>query len=229
MEPESIPDSADEIAQGKRKRSDGDASEHFPAPGHDEEATGGSSTQHFQGHTPPPEGKKPRLDPFLDTKTGHDPGTLSPDINAILPAEILQHVFSFVDPFSLGQLMVVCRAFNDLLNPLKTLPAGSPDIKHLRLQSQNDVWVTSRRRFSPKFPRPMDGMTELQLWKLVHGVSCQFCGKKPLKKLPALASSPWSSGPGPEGVRAIWPFQVRSCGTCIEARLVKVSEIAPDR
>ena len=146
---------------------------------------------------------------------------------ASLPPEILQHIFSFVDPISLGRLLFVNRLFNVLLDPTKTLPPPSASARALGLKPQNDLWISARRTFASTFPRPMEDMSEIEMWRLIRGISCQFCGKKPKNRSPllAMAASPWSSGPGPEGVRTIWPFKCQSCGPCLESRIVKVDLI----
>lgn len=142
-----------------------------------------------------------------------------------LPVEILQHIFSFVSPLSLGRLLLTCRMFNALLDPTKPLPpASTSPPSGLTLQSQNDVWTQVRRNIAADHPRPMDDMTELEMWRLIRGSSCEFCSKKTKTKVPLLATSPWNAGPGPEGVRAIWPFRRRTCGPCLECRIVKVNQ-----
>lgn len=138
-----------------------------------------------------------------------------------LPHEILQHIFSFVDPISLGRLMCVNRSFHILLDPAKSLPQPSSQVKQLSMHHQDYIWTISRRSFLPGFPKPLDGMTELDMWRLIRGRSCQFCGKKSMMKSSVSDTSPWNGGPGPNGVRTIWPFRVRSCGTCLETKLVK--------
>lgn len=142
-----------------------------------------------------------------------------------LPHEILQHIFSFVDPVSLGRLLCVNRSFHSLLDPAMSLPEGSESgkVKHLTLRSQDLIWATSRRRHLQGFPKPMDKMSELEMWRLVRGRFCQFCGKK-RKSRQSLTPDPWNAGPGLDDVRTIWPFRVTSCGSCLQPRLVKVSE-----
>ena len=141
-----------------------------------------------------------------------------------LPPEILQHVFSYVDPISLGRLLFVNRLFNVLLDPVKPLPPTSVSTKVLHLKPQNDIWISARRTYMSTCPRPMEDMSELEMWRLIHGTRCQFCSRTPKNRFPPLtkAASLWSSGPGPEGVRTIWPFRCRSCGPCLEVRIVKV-------
>ncbi|KIX01805.1 uncharacterized protein Z518_09532 [Rhinocladiella mackenziei CBS 650.93] len=142
-----------------------------------------------------------------------------------LPHEILQHIFTFVDPVSLGRLIRVNRSFRSLLDPTTSLPQASGQVKHLTIRSQDLIWATSRKTFLQGFPKPMDDMTELEMWRLVRGRFCQYCGKKTRKGDQSLISSPWTAGPGPETIRTIWPFRVKSCGSCLEPRLIKETEL----
>lgn len=147
----------------------------------------------------------------------HDQRTL-----ADLPSEILQYIFSFVDPISLGCLMCVNHSFHMLLDPAIPLPRPSGQVKILSLRRQDLVWAISRKKFLPGFPKPMEGATELDMWKLIRGQSCQFCGKRPTAKPPTLASTPWNAGPGFDGVRPIWPFRIRSCSSCLDLKIIKI-------
>ena len=142
-----------------------------------------------------------------------------------LPPEILQHVFSFVDPITLARLICVNRSFRSLLDPAYPLPQRSApgQNKRLRIRTQDSIWTSSRRTHLHGFPKPMDAMTELEMWRLALGHACQFCGKSMAARLAFLPSSPWSSGQGLDNVRTIWPFRVRSCGRCLQPRLIKVS------
>ncbi|KIW65536.1 hypothetical protein PV04_07790 [Phialophora macrospora] len=146
---------------------------------------------------------------------------------ADLPPEILQHVFTFADPITLGRLICVNRTFRSLLDPACRLPPNSASsmIKHLPIRKQDFIWTISRRTFLQGFPKPMDAMTELEMWRLVRGHSCQFCGKKVTQLLSYSTSDPWNAGPGLDNVRPIWPFRVRSCGRCLQPRLVKDTEL----
>jgi hypothetical protein len=69
----------------------------------------------------------------------------------------------------------------------------------------------------------MDTMTELEMWKLIRGTSCQFCGKRATQKFSLPSSDPWNAGPGLDNIRSIWPFRIRCCGPCLLPKLVKVS------
>ncbi|OAL33011.1 hypothetical protein AYO22_00096 [Fonsecaea multimorphosa] len=50
-------------------------------------------------------------------------------------------------------------------------------------------------------------MTELEMWRLIRGRTCQFCGKKTAHQQRLSVSEPWYAGPGLDGVRPIWPFR----------------------
>lgn len=141
-----------------------------------------------------------------------------------LSPEILQHIFSFVNPISLGCLLSVCRLFHTLLDPDQELPSITP-IGPILLQKQNDLWAQSRRVHLPGYPRPLFGTSELQMWRLLRVRRCQFCQKK-AKAVPSYMNSlSWNSGPGPNDVRSIWPFAIRSCGPCLENRLKQVNTL----
>jgi F-box domain len=142
-----------------------------------------------------------------------------------LPPELLQHTFSFLDPVSLGRLLSVSKLFNALLDPCKPLPPGSGSMRHLSIQDQESIWSMSRKLYHPGFPRPLDGLSESDMWRLVRGPGCQFCGKRSASRIPGQAS-PWNNGPGPDSIRIVWPFRVRTCSKCLESRLVKVNCLA---
>lgn len=147
----------------------------------------------------------------------------SPINVADLPPEILQHIFSFVHPILLGRLLSVCKLFSTLLNPAEALPAPSSGINNTSLRKQNDIWTRSRNIHLQGYPRPMEGMTEIEMWRLLRVRRCQFCLRKARKSPTFLNTSPWNGGPGPDEVRTIWPFRIRSCGSCLGPRLLVVS------
>jgi hypothetical protein len=188
------------------------------------------------GHTSPTEQRAPSLEiapkrtrlqdlsPASDLTIAQPAGrTKVPSSLSKLPPELLQHIFTFVPPLFLGRLLRVDRLINTLLDPSRVLPQAHPDPQgSLSLQDQDHVWSAARKRFNPGIPRPSLSLSELGLWRLLLGSSCQFCAKKVTADPPSPPSSPWSSGPGPDSVRIIWPFTVRSCGSCLSTRLVKV-------
>lgn len=140
-----------------------------------------------------------------------------------LPAEMWQYVFTCLPPYTLGRLMCVNKIFHSLLATDAKLPAPELSARgSLRLIHQEHLWSLSRRAFFPGMPRPLTPRTERETWKLVRGDGCEFCGKTNRNTLPPVSTSPWAAGPGNDYVRIIWPFAVRSCGTCLRARLQKV-------
>jgi hypothetical protein len=187
------------------------------------------------GHTSPTEQHAPSLEIAPKRTRLHDLSPASdltiaqpasrtkvPSTLSELPTELLQHIFTFVPPLFLGRLLRVNRLINTLLDPRKVLPQAHHGSQGpLSLQDQDQVWSVARKRFVPGMPRPLSSVSELELWKLLLSSSCQFCAKRPTAEPPS-ASSPWGSGPGPDSVRIIWPFAVRSCGSCLSTRLVKV-------
>jgi F-box domain len=188
------------------------------------------------GHTSPTDQRAPSLEiapkrsrlhdlsPASDLTTARPASrTKVPSTLSELPPELLQHIFTFVPPLFLGRLLRVNRLINTLLDPKKVLPQSHHNAQgSLPLQDQDHVWSVARKRFIPGMPRPLSSVSELELWKLLLGSSCQFCAKRPTADPPSFPS-PWSSGPGPDSIRIIWPFAVRSCGSCLSTRLVKVT------
>ena len=139
-----------------------------------------------------------------------------------LSTEIWQHIFSFVPPISLGRLLRVNRAFNKSLTPAdceENVPLTGGALPY---RSANSIWAVSRNRFARGIPKPVPGLNELQMWRLLRGNSCQICGaKKPLCTTHA-SPDPWQSGPGSDGVRVFWAFGIRSCGPCMRNASEKV-------
>lgn len=138
-----------------------------------------------------------------------------------LPGELWQHVFKFLPPHTLGRLLRVRKSFNRLLTPDQAeLPADHTTLCALKYVHPNTIWAASRKIFYPGMPRPLAHLNELQMWNLVVGTACQFCNKRASSLIPDAA--PWEAGPGRDGVRVVWPFGVRACGECLEARCEKV-------
>lgn len=166
--------------------------------------------------------KRSKTDEHDSTPTG----TLeSSSPSYILPAELWQYIFCFVPPVSLGRLLRVNHAFNAYLTLDKaneSQPAPSPPsvVKPMSAQS---VWVASRKRFCPGLPKPLRGLQELDMWRLLRGRNCQVCGENRVLGFNSNSDSPWDSGPGDKGVRVIWPFGIRCCGRCLQTSSEKVS------
>ena len=141
-----------------------------------------------------------------------------------LPIEIWQHVFCFVPPVFLGRLLRVNYTFKSLLTPEVSTQAlhQKPNAGAPNLQKGEAIWAASRKRFCPGLPKPLRGVNELNMWRLLRGNDCQKCGERKALLTSSDASSPWESGPGKTGVRVIWPFGVRLCGMCLNIHSEKV-------
>lgn len=142
----------------------------------------------------------------------------------VLPAELWQHIFCFVPPLFLGRLLHVNHAFHAYLTSEKANEQDSEPVPHSIVQSLNPqaIWCASRRRFCPGLPKPIRGISELDMWRLLRGRNCQVCGETKASSLTLDLENPWESGPGEKGVRVIWPFAVRCCGKCIQEGSEKV-------
>ncbi|KAK2736826.1 hypothetical protein FQN55_001415 [Onygenales sp. PD_40] len=141
-----------------------------------------------------------------------------------LPGEIWQHIFTFLPPTSLGRILCVNKVFNSLLAPNEAeFPDYPQTLGSLRYINPDSIWSASRKAYHPGMPRPISFLNELDMWKLVYGSACQFCAK--YAPVPPSDNSPWEAGPGLDGARIIWPFGVRSCGECIQAKSEKEMDL----
>ena len=167
-------------------------------------------------------GFHPAVEDSLVTGTGSPTRILgSPQLGA----EIWQHVFSFVPPLFLGRLLRVNSAFQKMLTPTDTKETPQATSGTLPYRSANSIWTASRKRFCPGLPRPVPGLNDLQMWRLLRGNNCQICGaKKPLSTTHA-SPDPWRSGPGADGVRVFWAFGIRSCSPCMRKASEKVMSL----
>jgi hypothetical protein len=165
------------------------------------------------------------MEPFRDSA-----GRLLHDRSNI-PPEIWHHVFTFIPPGTLTSLLRVNRAFNKLLTPSTENPKrpSSTNCRNAVLQvlDSDFVWSTSRKLFHPDLPRPPLNMPELSMWRLLCGRTCQFCGKLGMSTTNDMPGNQFELGPGEDGVKIIWQFGVRSCGTCLQERSEKVGNLSP--
>ncbi|KAI9848496.1 MAG: hypothetical protein M1838_000496 [Thelocarpon superellum] len=148
-------------------------------------------------------------------RSDHARSAPRPQDRSSLTPEIWQHVFPFVPPPDLATLLRVSSHFRAWLTPSRS--TGAPH------DTANAIWVASRRRFLPEMPKPLSGFTELDMWRLVGGKSCHFCGKRDLASAitaPYVSrpDHPWEPALGENRVRPIWPFRLRSCGSCLLER-----------
>ena len=164
--------------------------------------------------------KRPRANDY-GIGTGADLSCTS----SALPAALWQHILCYVPPVSLGRMLSVNHAFNTYLTPgnsegdLAQLPDSI--IQPLKADA---IWAISRRRFCPGIPRPIHGLKELDMWKLLRGNNCQICDKVKLDSPVSNPQDPWETRPGDTGVRVVWPFGLRCCGPCLQENTQKVPE-----
>ncbi|KAL8943550.1 MAG: hypothetical protein Q9216_001008 [Gyalolechia sp. 2 TL-2023] len=97
---------------------------------------------------------------------------------AALPAELWHHIFRFVPPVFLGRLLRVNRAFHSYLTSPSngSKLATSPSYTGIRPLDSETIWASSRKRFAAGLPKPLRGLQELDLWRLLRGETCQLCG-----------------------------------------------------
>ncbi len=145
---------------------------------------------------------------------------------SLLPAEIWHHIFTFCAPKTLGLLLQVNRSFNAYLDPSSVGASIDPLSKSvLQILTPDAIWRASRRLYChPSMPLPLQSKSELDMWKIACGSSCQFCGKKNDSD-PIIPSDQWYPGPGEKGVIPVWSFGIRSCGPCLQVQSIKVGPI----
>lgn len=177
------------------------------------EACSGPKRTRTGGHTPAKVGS-------VDAKA----------LSATLPPELWHHVFRYVPPVFLGRLLRVDHAFHSYLTPGHTgdKPAVGSALGRGTVQplDAETIWAASRKRFAPGLPKPLRGLKELDMWRLLRGRICQLCGQtKDSGQLSSMGKS-WESGPGEHSVRVIWTLGLRSCGPCLERCSEKVPEMS---
>lgn len=135
-----------------------------------------------------------------------------------LPPELWHHVFRFVPPVFLGRLLRVNRAFHSYLTspPNGSKLATASSRTGVRPLDSETIWAASRRRFAAGLPKPLRGLRELDMWRLLRGQTCQLCGTTKISGATFGNVNPWESGPGEQSVRVIWSFGIRCCGPCLE-------------
>ena len=158
---------------------------------------------------------------------GHSLGTEATHSSksSALPAVLWQHILCYLPPVFLGRMLSVNHAFNTYLTPSKSeknpLRLLNSIIQPLKAET---IWALSRRRFYPGLPRPIHGLNELEMWKLLKGNGCQICEQVKVDTPVANPQGPWESGPGHTSVRVIWPFGLRCCGRCLQETTQKVPD-----
>ena len=187
---------------------------------------------------PTDQSHKQRVKEDSDTRTHAESGSVAfHDGSKQLPAEIWHHIFTFLPPRSLGNLMLVNKLFYNYLDPSPLFKAAYPCSLDLALPSRkrpsickpDSIWQKSRRLFWPRMPSPMKGRSEVDMWRLACSRSCQFCNftDDASDETPPAKEDQWHRGPGAKGVSRIFPFFVVSCGPCLAAKSLKVRRNAP--
>ncbi|KAF2498980.1 hypothetical protein BU16DRAFT_559012 [Lophium mytilinum] len=171
----------------------------------------------IQHHGPTPTKRKAeRTDSGPDKKRKLDPISSSPSSHLLpcvgLPPEIWQNVFLSCSPATLGRLLQVNRSFRSYLLDVQSPSSGTGCLCLVRSDS---IWIAARKAHPTRPSKPPEGFSEVDLWSLILGKSCQFCHRTPSS---SPGEKPWEKGPGPNGVRIIWPFWVRACGSCLQDR-----------
>jgi hypothetical protein len=179
-----------------------------------------------RGHEETEGSKRLKLDlaPDLTLENLRTPEGRLPSDRSLLPAEIWHHIFTFMPPRALGRLLRLNKTFRAYLDP--TLPSNSSNVASLSrsivpLREPEVIWLNSRKLFRPWMPSPLEGMSELGMWKLACNFTCDFCGKRQIP-ISSMSTDQWHSGPGESGVRSIWAFAIRACAHCLQQRTVKV-------
>lgn len=136
-----------------------------------------------------------------------------------LTPELWKQILSLLPPVFLGRLLRVSRAFNFLLTPGTLHTYGNHEDYKVDPQA---IWLASRRRYAAGLPEALPGQSELEMWRMIRGNSCQIC--KAEKPLLTMANAPDSWHPPLEdGVRVVWPFAVRCCSSCLQDYSEQVS------
>ncbi|OWO97618.1 hypothetical protein B2J93_8599 [Marssonina coronariae] len=137
-----------------------------------------------------------------------------------LPAEIWHHVFTFCAPKTLGRLLQVSKCFRVYLEPSSSGISIAPlSISAARFLSPDNIWRISRQNINLHgLPAPLSGKSELDMWKLFCGSTCQFCGRRAES---SVKTDQWHHGPGKNGIAPIWSFGIRACGSCLQKKSTK--------
>ena len=139
-----------------------------------------------------------------------------------MPSGFWHHVFTFVPPIFLGRLLQVNRAFNNFLSSSSfEVDRGFPLGESTQSTDVDAIWRASRKRFCPGIPDPPHGMTELQMWRLLRGRRCQYCGAADTSSTSQAGSNTLMAETN-DGAQIIWSFGIRSCGVCIKRIIQKV-------
>ncbi|RDL38233.1 uncharacterized protein BP5553_02573 [Venustampulla echinocandica] len=160
-----------------------------------------------------------RVKPDLELEPYRTPeGRLCQD-KSLLPAELWHHIFTFCHPRVLGRLLQVNKTFHAYIDPSGTSSIVPLSKSALQILQPDAIWRASRLRFRHGMPGPVIGKSELDMWRMACDTFCQFCHKR--QAISPAPMDPWHPGPGQNGVVCVWPFGIRTCGSCLEAKSTK--------
>ncbi|KAL6911178.1 hypothetical protein GGI43DRAFT_379108 [Trichoderma evansii] len=149
------------------------------------------------------------------------------NVSLQLPAEMWQHIFSFLSPHTLGALLRVNKLFNKYLDPTSPFKISAPAFRVPSIVPAlhpDAIWRASRCLFWPRMPTPLSGKSELDMWRFACSRSCQVCGQIDETNV-TWDSLPWQRGPGNSIVSPIFVFFVNSCGKCLAETSVKEVDV----
>ncbi|KAI1387050.1 uncharacterized protein F4822DRAFT_411961 [Hypoxylon trugodes] len=175
---------------------------------------GADSTSHTALST-----KKVKLDEESCNQSSS--ATLLPSDKSSLPAEIWHCIFAFTPPRSLGNLLCVNKLFNAYLDPASRYQGELPPSlsrTSTPLLKPDAIWQISRRRFWQRMPAPLQQKSELDMWRLACGRTCQFCGR-------TNSTSPKSPDDSHQKIQSVWAFALRCCGECLLKNTIKEIDI----
>jgi len=161
--------------------------------------------------------KRAKLTSPSDSSRSH------PAMHTTLPIEIWHLILTYCTPRVLGVFLRVNKDFNSWLTTSNSSSdLGLPD-SSTKVSSAEEIWRASRHRSLRGAPAPLLGLTELHMWQLAYGRSCEDCGRMDSRSHSQQSRDVWHQGPGEDGVSPIWQFHKRSCGSCLRRATIKVS------
>jgi len=139
---------------------------------------------------------------------------------------ILQHVFSYLNVPDLYSCLEVNKLFYTCLRA--SVDDFPPMAGALQPRDGNGIWLDALHLNAPGLPDPLEDASAKRMLDLLVGDHCESCQItiKPVISDDFLWNSGlWNSGPGNNGLRIIWPWQVRLCGQCFEKLTAKVKSL----
>lgn len=159
-------------------------------------------------------------------RTGPGAGGRFPLDHSRLPANIWHEIFLACTPVSLARLTRVNKLFHKFLteptgNDTAAGP-GPPSDEPLEGVSPERIWAASRQLYFPDMPEPLEGFTEAEMWRLLAGRRCQFCGRYGDVTGDIYGQGLMGSKTGEDDLMVVWAFAARSCAPCLKENSEKV-------